>query len=112
MGQFTQFVDVNFCCGSGNSILSVTLVEASRSPIGVIQFGGRSSMQALILFRRNIGGIGWNPERENGALLAPRPCSHKKFAHTLSSRWTVGKTCFESAPIVTVAINALLIWAR
>jgi len=67
MGQFTQFVDVNFCYVSGNSILSVTLVEASRSPIGVIQFGGRSSMQALILCRRNISGIGWNPEGYDGA---------------------------------------------
>ena len=67
MGQFTQFVDVNFCCVSGNTILSVSLVEASRSPIGVIQFGGRSSMQALILFSRNIDGIGVNPEGENGA---------------------------------------------
>jgi hypothetical protein len=67
MGQFTQFVDVNFCCVSGNSILSVSLVEASRSPIGVIQFGGRSSMQALILCPRNIGGIRWNPEGYLGA---------------------------------------------
>ena len=67
MGQFTQFVDVNFCYVSGNSILSVSLVEASRSPIWVIQFGGRSSMQALILCRRNIGGIRSNPEGYDGA---------------------------------------------
>ena len=67
MGQFTQFVDVNFCYVSGNSILSVSLVEASRSPIGVIHFGGRSSMQALILCRRNIGGIRSNPEGYAGA---------------------------------------------
>ena len=85
MGQFTQFVDVNFCYVSGNTILSVSLVEASRSPIGVIQFGGRSSMQALILFRHNIDGIGRNPEGENGAYLAPRPCDIRKLAHTLPS---------------------------
>ena len=67
MGQFTQFVDVNFCYVSGDSILSVSLVEASRSPIGIIQFGGRSSMQALILCRSNIYGIRSNPEGSDGA---------------------------------------------
>jgi len=33
----------------------------------VIQFGGRSPMQALILCCANIGGIRRNPERVNGA---------------------------------------------
>jgi hypothetical protein len=101
MGQFTQFVDVNFCYVSGNSILSVTLVEASRSPIGIIQFGGRSSMQALILFRRNIGGIGRNPERENGAYPAPRPCDILKLVHTPLRCRVAGETCFESMRVVT-----------
>src|ERR1700749_1652925 len=105
MGQFTQFVDVNFCYVSGNTILSVTLVEASRSPIGVIQFGGRSSMQALILFPRNIGGIGGDPEGENGAYPAPRPCANRKLAHTLPRGWIVRRTCFQSSRIVTGAIN-------
>lgn len=67
MGQFTQFVDVNFCYVSGDSILSMPLVEASRSPIGIYPVRGEVGMQALILCRDNIDGIRANPERENSA---------------------------------------------
>ena len=69
-------------------------------------------MQALILFSRNIDGIGVNPEGENGAYPAPRPCDIWKLAHTLPSGWAVGKTCVQSSPNVTGAINTALIRAR
>jgi hypothetical protein len=67
MGQFTQFVDVNFCYVSGDSILSVSLVEASRVTDWGYPVRGRSSMQALILCRSNICGIRSNPEGSDGA---------------------------------------------
>ena len=105
MGQFTQFIDVNFCYVSDISILSVSLVEASRSPIGIIQVGGRSSMQALILFSRNIGGIRRNPEGENGAFPAPRPCDMRKLAHTLPTPEGPWRSGFEHAANVTQAIG-------
>lgn len=40
-------------------------------------------MQAPILFRHNIAGIGANPERENSAYRAPRPCDYRSM-YTLS----------------------------
>ena len=66
-------------------------------------------MQALILFSRNIGGIGGNPEGENGAYPAPRPCGNRKLVRTLPRARVVGRTCFQSARIVTGAINIRLI---
>jgi hypothetical protein len=69
MGKFTQFDDVNFLLCERQ----FDFVGVARGSIAitdwVIQFGGRSPMQALILCCANIGGIGWNPERVNGAYL-------------------------------------------
>jgi hypothetical protein len=68
-------------------------VEAARECIeitdsGVIQFGGRSSMQAPILCPGNIGGIGRNPDGYGGAYPAPRPCDIHKLVH----RHAIGST--------------------
>jgi hypothetical protein len=53
-------------------------VDVARGSIAITDWGypvrGEVGMQALILCRRNIGGIGANPERENSAYPAPRQC--------------------------------------
>ena len=53
-------------------------------------------MQALILCRRNIGGIRSNPEGYDGAYLAPRPCEITKFAPTPLRLSSYGKDLFPS----------------
>jgi hypothetical protein len=81
---------------SGNTILSVSLVEASRVTDLGYPFRGRSSMQALILCRRNIRDIRSNPEGYPGAYLAPRPCNILKFVHTPTREFSFKKACMES----------------
>ena len=64
---FTQIDGVIFLlCERQNDFVGVARGSIAITD-WVIQFGGRSSMQALILCRANIGGIGRNPERVNGA---------------------------------------------
>jgi len=66
---FTQIDGVIFLlCERHNDFVGVARGSIAITD-WVIQFGGRSSMQALILCRGNIGGIRRNPERVNGAYL-------------------------------------------
>jgi len=59
---FTQIDGVIFLlCERQNDFVGVARGSIAITD-WVIQFGGRSSMQALILCRENTGGIGSNPE--------------------------------------------------
>jgi hypothetical protein len=93
-------MDVSFCCVSGNTILSVSLVEASRIADPGYPFRGRSSMQALILCRRNIRDIRSNPEGYPGAYLAPRPCEILKLVRTPAVEFSLEKACIESVRLL------------
>jgi len=53
---------------SGNSILSLSLEEAARSPKWGLPIRGEVALQAPILFPRNTRGIRANPEGDGGAL--------------------------------------------
>src|ERR1700749_4514288 len=106
MGMFTQKDDVNFLlCERQFDFVGVAR-GTSRSPIGVIHFGGRSSMQALILCRSNIGGIRSNPEGYDGAYPAPRQCHISKLARTPGCALECGKTCFEGAWMLRKRLTA------
>jgi hypothetical protein len=101
------------CCGSGNSIVSTSPGDASRTRDRKSDPAGRPTTQAPILFSRNCAAIRANPKRYAGAPLHLGWAGFRRFAVRQPRYIQVRESLYQIAPeLLDSLISDLLLRGR